>query len=290
MSMIRTDLAVEAAEFHRQQPDAALPGVTQEEWQSEGIGVTRVHITSQEGAALLEKPEGTYLTLELSAVKRREADAFQRAVHALAESLRALLPEQESKSVLVVGLGNRLVTPDAVGPRVVDQILVTRHLIAHAPEHFGSFRPVSALAAGVLGTTGLESGELVQGVIQQVHPELILAVDALAARSAQRLCSTVQVGDTGIVPGSGVGNSRQALNQNTLGVPVIAIGVPTVVDAGTLARDLTGQQGEDELSEMLVTPKDIDVQISDLSKVIGYGINLALQEGLDIPDIDLFLS
>ena len=147
-----------------------------------------------------------------------------------------------------------------------------------------------AVAAGVLGTTGVESGELVRALVRAIRPGAVIAVDALAARSVHRLCSTVQLADTGIIPGSGIGNARVALNRQTLGVPVIAVGVPTVVDAATLAADLTGQEGEQELGRMLVTPKDIDVLVSDAAKVIGYGISLALQEGLEIEDVDLFLS
>ncbi len=290
VGIIRTDLAVEAAEYHRSPESDTIPGVTQREYEREGCMVHQVTITSQQAAELLEKPVGTYVTLDLSPVTRRETDAFQRAVRAFSHELRSAVSVKKSSPVLVFGLGNRFVTPDSVGPRAADQILVTRHLLQQEPEHFAPFRPVSALSAGVLGTTGLESSELVQAVVKQTSPSLVLAVDALAARSVTRLCTTVQIGNTGIVPGSGVGNARNALNEETLGVPVIAIGVPTVVDAGTLAADLTGQEGDAALGSLLVTPKDIDTQVSDLSKVIAYGINLALQEGLDIPDIDLFLS
>lgn len=290
MNRPRTDLAVEATELLSTQGAEKCPGVEIEEGQSEGFAVTRVRITDPKGAEAVGKPQGSYRTLELTGLLRREAGAFPRAAQALAQELGALLPEGDRQAALVVGLGNRMVTPDAVGPRTADQILVTRHLIAHSPEQFGPFRPVAALAAGVLGTTGVESGELIRAVCEAIQPEIVVAVDALAARSVHRLCSTVQLADTGIIPGSGVGNARTALNQETLGVPVIAIGVPTVVDAITLAADLTGQSPEGELTDLLVTPKDIDVHISDMAKVIGYGINLALQPGLTVTDIDLFLS
>ena len=161
------------------------------------------------------------------------------------------------------------------------------------PEHFGSFRPVASLSAGVLGTTGMESGELVQAVCRDLKPACVIAVDALASRSLERLCRTVQLSDTGIAPGSGVGNHRQALDRETLGVPVLAVGVPTVVEASTLAADLLGQEDLPPLGEgreLLVTPKDIDSQVDDLAKVIGYGISLALQPGLDVADLDLLLS
>lgn len=287
----RTDLALEATQLLNQTVTEAISGVTQEERTTEGFPVIQVDITTEEGAEAIGKPQGRYLTLDLNGLLRREADAFPRAARALAQELGSLLPQAaDSASALVVGLGNRLVTPDAVGPRAADYTMVTRHLIHQAPEQFAPFRPVSALAAGVLGTTGVESGELVKALAGQIHPDFIIAVDALAARSVHRLCSTVQLADTGIIPGSGVGNARQALNQETLGVPVIAVGVPTVVDAATLAADLTGQTPDNALGSLLVTPKDIDVLVSDVAKVIGYGLNLALQEGLTVEDVDLFLS
>ena len=194
---------------------------------------------------------------------------------------------------LVVGLGNRAITPDALGPKVHDYTLVTRHLVEGCPEHFGGFRPVAALSAGVLGTTGMESGELVQAVCRRLEPACVVAVDALASRSLKRLCRTVQLSDTGIAPGSGVGNHRAALDRASLGVPVLAVGVPTVVDGATLAADLLGTAELPPLGEgrdLLVTPKDIDSQVSDLAKVIGYGIGLALHPGLRVEDLDLLLS
>ena len=194
---------------------------------------------------------------------------------------------------LVVGLGNRAITPDALGPKVHDHTLVTRHLVEGCPEHFGGFRPVAALSAGVLGTTGMESGELVQAVCRRLKPACVVAVDALASRSLKRLCRTVQLSDTGIAPGSGVGNHRAALDRASLGAPVLAVGVPTVVDGATLAADLLGTAELPPLGEgreLLVTPKDIDSQVSDLAKVIGYGIGLALHPGLRVEDLDLLLS
>ena len=173
-------------------------------------------------------------------------------------------------------------------------MLATRHLAGE--ELFSGFRPVSVLAPGVLGTTGIEAGEVVRGVMDRVHPSLVIAVDALAARRLSRLMCTIQLTDTGITPGSGVGNARAALDERTLGVPVIAIGVPTVVDGATLAHDITEQTGSecealgDLRSPVLVTTKDIDRQASDVARVIGYGINLALHPDLTVTDIDLFLS
>ena len=183
------------------------------------------------------------MTLELDGLARREEDAFGRAARALAAELGALLGLAPGAPALVVGLGNRAITPDNIGPKAADQTMVTRHLVERVPEHFGSFRPVAALAAGVLGTTGMESGEVVRAVAEQIKPACVVAVDALASRSLRRVCRTIQLADTGITPGSGVGNARAALNAETLGVPVIAVGVPTVVDAATLTCDVLAEAG-----------------------------------------------
>ena len=180
-----------------------------------------------------------------------------------------------------------------MGPKVHEYTLVTRHLVRQVPEHFGDLRPVASLSAGVLGTTGMESGELVRAVSERLRPACVIAVDALASRSLKRVCRTVQLADTGIAPGSGVGNHRAALDRASLGVPVIAVGVPTVVDGATLAADLLGTEELPPLGEgrdLMVTPKDIDSQVADLSKVIGYGIDLALQPSLTLEDLDLLLS
>ncbi len=294
----RTDLALESAQIWREaEKKESLPGVEQIESQREGISVTTVKITSAEGAQALGKPMGTYITLHLADLLQWEKDALLRAAKAIAAELSPLLPE--SGPVLVAGLGNRSITPDAVGPLVHDHTVVTRHLVEREPEQFGAFRAVAALSAGVLGTTGMESGELLQSVVEKIHPVCVVAVDALAARDLDRVCATIQIADTGIVPGSGVGNSRAALNKETMGVPVIAIGVPTVVDAATLAADLLekaglGHMAPEALSEagrsLMVTPRDIDSRVAELSKLVGYGINLALQPGLSLEDMELFLS
>lgn len=296
----RTDLALEAkAIWEEGARGGELRGVTTRETEREGFAVTRVDIVDDQGARALGKPCGAYVTVELDGLERREQDAFGRAARAVAAELSALLKLKPGESVLVVGLGNRAITPDAVGPLAVEHTMVTRHLVEKLPEHFGSFRPVSALAAGVLGTTGVESGELVKAVAEKIRPGCIIAVDALASRSMDRVCTTVQLANTGIVPGSGVGNHRAALNRETLGVPVIAVGVPTVVDAGTLAADILAEAGQEGLDPealagagegLMVTPRDIDQRVADLVKVIGYGINLALQPGLTIEDVDLSLS
>ena len=297
----RTDLALEAKELWTEsaEKETKLEGVRARDSLREGYQVTTVDILDEQGASSLGKPVGSYVTVQLDALARREEDAFGRAARAIAAELNGLLKLPEEATCLVVGLGNRAITPDAIGPGVADHTMVTRHLVEQAPEHFGSFRPVAALAAGVLGTTGVESGELVKAVAEKIRPGCIIAVDALASRSMDRVCTTVQLANTGIVPGSGVGNHRAALNRETLGVPVIAVGVPTVVDAGTLAADILAEAGQEGLDPealagagdgLMVTPRDIDQRVADLVKVIGYGINLALQPGLTIEDVDLSLS
>ena len=297
----RTDLAVEATQLWQEQAGETtqLRGVQARDSVREGYKVTTVRILDESGAQALGKPVGTYITVELDGLLRREEDAFPRAARALAAELRGLLDLKEGDAVLVAGLGNRALTPDGIGPKAADYTLVTRHLVEQVPEQFGAFRPVSALAAGVLGTTGMESGELISAVVEKTRPACVLAVDALASRSLRRVGRTVQLSDTGIVPGSGVGNHRMALNRETLGVPVIAIGVPTVVDAATLACDLLSEAGREDLDpaalsgageNLIVTPREVDTQVGDLAKVIGYGIDLALQSGLDVADIDLLLS
>ena len=285
MKNVRTDLALESGALY---DGGSVDGVEVEEFTRSGWKVTRVKVLSEGGAQALGKPVGTYLTLDLTDYQSAGTDAFPRAVEAVGTCLNELLPRRQG-CALIVGLGNRTVTPDAIGPRAADRVLVTRHLHDQAPGQFDHFFPVAALAAGVLGTTGIESGALVSAVCREIQPAFILAVDALAARSVKRLCTTIQIADTGITPGSGVGNARKALNQATLGVPVIALGIPTVVDGATLAHEV-GASESHALEGVLVTPKDIDSLVAELSRVVGYGINTCLQEGLSVADMDYFLG
>lgn len=290
----RTDLAMEAAQGL--QSAARTQGVLRAETVEEGVTVTTVEIATPQAAKVLGKPKGRYVTLDLGPVRRREAAGFQRACRILAAELAKMLPQGEGKEegpVLVAALGNRDITPDAVGPLAHGHLLVTRHLVDQLPEAFGGFRPVAAVAAGVLGDTGVESADLIRAVVEQVRPVCVVAIDALAAQSMKRLCTTVQLCDTGVAPGSGVGNSRAALNRETLGVPVIAVGVPTVVDAGTLARDVLEEAGKGELEPealgtggLFVTPRDIDQRVAECAKLIGYAVSLALQPGLSQEDLE----
>ena len=296
MRMRRTDLALEARELWQEGAERtdALPGV--EAWESlrEGIPVSTVQVLDQAGERALGKPRGRYVTLTLEGLASRAEDIFSRSVHAVAAELTQLMADlPQNGLVLVAGLGNRAITPDAIGPKVRQHTLVTRHLVRQMPEHFGALRPVASVAAEVLGETGVESGELVRAVCEKLGPACVVAVDALASRSLKRLCRTVQLADTGITPGSGVGNHRMGLTRESLGVPVIAVGVPTVVDGATLAADLLGTDDLPNLegdSSLLVTPKDIDSQVSDLSKVVGYGLSMALQPGMALEELELLLS
>ena len=294
----RTDLALEARELWQESAEktSRLPGVKAAKQRQEGYPVTRVDILDERGEEALGKPRGSYLTIDLTTFWQRKPDFFERAVRAVGGQLKALVPAEGP--VLVVGLGNRAMTPDAVGPLAADSVLVTRHLIAAQPRHFAGFRPVAVQRTGVLGTTGVESAESVRGLVEQVEPALVIAIDALASRRVGRVCATVQLSDTGIIPGSGVGNHRGALNRETLGVPVLAIGVPTVVDSATLAADLLEESGitdydgealQKSRQNLMVTPRDIDQQVRDLGKVICYGINWALQD-LEIDEMNALLS
>lgn len=291
----RTDLAVEAIENHK--TAAVLPHVRQSDRTLEGFAVHEVRILSEDAAREIGKPQGRYLTLELDALIRREEDAFPRACKALSTLLRELLPRPNDGAVLIAGLGNRMITPDAIGPQTADHVIATRHLVAQSPAIFADWRPVSALAPGVLGQTGVETGEVICGVLDRVRPAAVIAVDALAAGRLSRLLRTVQLADTGITPGAGVGNARAALNEETLGVPVIAVGVPTVVDGATLAHEISSQLGQpdcealDDLSQpVMITTRDIDREVADISRMIGYAVNMALHPHLSVADIDLYLS
>jgi len=283
MRMIRTDLAMEAHACWKESAGetSELKGVIARDETLRGFPLTRVEIVDNEGAAALQKPQGTYLTLDVSRCQGPEG--LQEAAGAVAELLEPLLPEEGP--TLVAGLGNPAMTPDALGPRCMDHLLITRHLKNVLPQ----LRETAALSGGVLGTTGLEAAEWVQGVAEHMKPAAVIVVDALAARSLDRLCQSVQLSDTGLVPGSGVGNHRMALNRETLGVPVISVGVPTVVSLETIIHDLTDDCGNPPRNGFFLTPDAIDEKIKKLSKIIAYGINLALQPGLTVTDLDALL-
>ena len=297
---IHTDLAMEAHELWKKDSDQTtkLSGVEAYDEAHGGFRINTVRILDERGSDTLGKPVGTYITLQLDGLINRQENAFSTAAELLSQQLRGLIKLPVFSSFLVAGLGNNAITPDAIGPETLRSILVTRHLKTRVPEAFAGFKDVAAVQSGVLGTTGIESADIISSVCSRLNPDVVIAIDALASLRTDRLCRTVQISDTGIVPGSGVGNTRSALNQDTLGIPVIAIGVPTVVDAATMAAELVSNAGitlpEDasfgENADLIVTPRDIDSNVRDISKIIGYGINLALHDGLTIEDIDMFLG
>lgn len=296
----KIDLALEAKEFVEgsAQKTTRLSGVKAEEDTVFGLPMTRVKILDRSGEEALGKPKGTYLTLELEELPR-DREEILRAARAVAAMLEELPDLPQDGLVLVTGLGNRRVTPDAIGPKTADALLVTRHLVQTLPEPFASLRPVAALAPGVTGSTGMESGEIIGSVIKKLKPVCLIAVDALAARRQERVCRTIQIADTGIVPGSGVGNARMALDREALGIPVIAVGVPTVVDAGTLCLDLLEDAGENnfdpsifrgEGAEWFVTPRNVDSQVDILSRILGLGISTALHVDFSVEDVEKWTS
>ena len=284
----RTDLAVEAEAIHRSAAAVTeLPGVRAEETERRGFAVTEVHVLDVAGENALCKPIGDYYTLALDPLLRREDDAFENAAQTLAELLRGVLPLMPDASVLVVGLGNREITPDAIGPEAVRNLIVTRHLGSELPEALTGLTSVAACQPGVLGQTGIESLALVKSAMQTAQPDVVIVIDALAAAEPGRLFRTVQLTDTGIVPGSGVGNSRQEFSRRTLGVPVVAVGVPTVMDAaGALQPALT----RDMPQGLLVTLRDVDARVREMGRLVGYGCDLALHRGLSLAEIPTFLS
>jgi spore protease len=303
MPINRTDLAMECFE---NADGGAIPGAQVSHWESGGIEITEVLITDNEASQLLDKPKGAYLTLECPLLLERDPDARLAMASLLAEEIGRMLPDGDvSAPVLVVGLGNRGITPDALGPGVVDRTLVTRHMLG-APWAQSGMNSVCAVAPGVLGITGIESMELVEALVKAISPRAILCVDSLAARDSHRIGCTIQLTDTGIQPGAGVGNHRKPLTRQSVGVPVISVGMPTVVYAATLARDafawLADRQddGKDheaalqdmeqtllggEIGEMIVTPREIDAIIQDASGIIASAVNRALQPTLSDAEI-----
>lgn len=315
MYQIRTDLALETQE-KMQEDHIELKGVRfLEEKINKSLTISTVVIETENGAKTMGKPRGTYITIEAGNMDEEDEDYHREISVQLAKIIKKLIKgKKEELSVLVVGLGNREVTPDALGPRVVDNLFITRHIVKEYGKYaFGSEKVnrISSIVPGVMAQTGMESLEIIHGIVDETKPDLVIAVDALAARSTKRLNRTIQVTDTGINPGSGVGNHRHGLNEKSLGVPVISIGIPTVVDAATIvndtmfnliaalsqnrAFDMLGSSLEElndgekyelirellapNLNAMFVTPKDIDESVKRLSFTISEGINIAFMGG-----------
>lgn len=307
----RTDLASERKDLYRKANNLKeeIDGIeTEEEKVNDNINISRVKVTNENGKNAIGKPIGNYITIDFKSLKIAGNDEIQAASEVLTKELKELLQKhvEPQDPILVVGLGNIYVTPDALGPKVINEVDVTRHLLEYMPEVMDkSTREVSAVSPGVLGTTGIETVEILKGIVDNVKPKLVIVIDALASRSIERISSSVQLADTGIVPGAGVGNARKELTQESLGIPVIALGIPTVVEAATIAADsLTlfiqkvQEQGEsnDFLNKLqeddkyniikeilapeeynfIVTPKEIDALIEKMKDVVARGINFAI--------------
>ena len=319
---MRTDLALEQREMLREKDDSEINGVEIETEETGNIVVTWVKITNEQGAEAMGKPIGNYITIESEAMKENDAETHEEIIKIMAQKLGQLHQLSRNGAVLAAGLGNWQVTPDALGPKVIEKLLVTRHMNDIMPDELrNEVRSVAAIAPGVMGTTGIETGEIIKGVAEKVEPDLIVAIDALAARRTNRINATIQMTDTGINPGAGMGNMRMRLNKETLGVPVIAIGVPTVVDAATLVNDTMNRmlaemaheapQGsafyemlmnleDDEkyglireilnpyAGNMFVTPKEVDAVIDRLTNIIANAVNIALHPGVESGDINKY--
>ena len=279
---IRTDLALESKERLEAEKNE-MRGVIFEEHFDEkrNVTITKVTIETENGAKAIGKPVGTYLTLEAPDMALPDEGSHREVSEVLAEQLRALMKEN-MESVLVVGLGNREVTPDALGPEVIGNLYITRHILREYGEYAFPDKKVAAISGivpGVMAQTGMETLEIIKGIINETSPQLVIAIDALAARSVKRLGRTIQIADTGINPGSGVGNHRKGLNEETLGVPVVAIGVPLVVDAATIVYDAC--QDADKIPNgivgMFVTPKNIDEMVKSLSYTISEALNMTFE-------------
>lgn len=311
MYNFRTDLASERRDIYQKSNNIGkdIDGIeSKAEEINENIKLEKVKITNENGEKAIGKPIGNYITIDVKNLKIIQEDDLQKAADILSKELKQILDNHidEKGEVLVVGLGNIYVTPDSLGPKVINEIEVTRHIINYMPQYVEEgTRMVSAIAPGVLGTTGIETLEILKGIIDNIKPKLIIAIDALASRSIERISSTVQLSDTGIVPGAGVGNKRNEISINTLGIPVVAIGIPTVVETAVLVNDsldlfieklqdnaksneylnnLKEADNYEEIKEILipkdynliVTPKEIDDLIENMKEIVSRGINQAL--------------
>ncbi len=311
MYNFRTDLATERRDIYQKasKQEGEIDGIesTKEEV-NENIKVERVKITNENGEKAIGKPVGNYITIDIKKLKIAQEEEIEQAANTLSNELKKILDEHVDKQgeILVVGLGNIYVTPDSLGPKVINEIDVTRHIINYLPQYVEEgTRMVSAIAPGVLGTTGIETVEILKGIVDNIHPKLVIVIDALASRSIERISSTVQLSDTGIVPGAGVGNTRSEISIKTLGIPVIAIGIPTVVETAVLVNDsldlfieklqdeaksndylnkLKEEDNYEEIKEalvpkdynLIVTPKEIDELIENMKDIVAIGINNSL--------------
>ena len=310
MYNFRTDLALERTNIYRKANKLEqIDGIeTEDEEIDKNINVSRVKITNEKGEEAIGKKKGVYVTIDLKRFKLADDDEIQKASEILSNELKNILRAHisDKDDILVVGLGNIYVTPDSLGPKVINEIDVTRHIIKYLPQYIDeNTRPVTAISPGVLGTTGIETYEILKGIVDNVKPKLLIVIDALASRSIDRISSTIQIADTGIVPGAGVDNERREISERTLGIPVIALGIPTVVESAVLVNDcldllierlqseaksniflnqLKAQENYEGIKDilnpqdynMIVTPKEIDDLIENMKDVVARGINMSL--------------
>lgn len=288
MIKVRTDLAVEAHELSKKEAAEAteIDGVISRVEETGRITITRVDITNENGERALGKARGSYVTIDAPDLKY-SLETYEKVCKIISDEIHKMADIDNDTLTLVVGLGNRDITPDALGTSVVSKLLITRHLKESMSNIFGSgIGSVCAIAPGVSGTTGIETADIIKSVISRVSPDLIIAVDALAAADIERISNTIQISDTGIQPGAGVGNNRDGLNEYTTGVKVIAIGVPTVIDASTISKTEIPK----EMAPLMVTTKDIDLVIERSAKTVANGINLALHRDMSLRDVESFIG
>lgn len=324
MIKIYTDLAVEARELYNEKNNVEIQGVSVDVEEKESYTITRVEVLDKNGMEIMGKPMGKYITVEVPSMNNADEDLKDEISLILSNEIKKMGLNKPESKILIIGLGNWNISSDALGPRIVERILVTRqYFVNFNKEYDDTMSSVAAMAPGVMGITGIESIDIIQGVVERIKPDLLIAVDALASRKMNRVGTTIQLSDTGISPGSGVGNKRKTLNKENLGIPVLSIGVPTVVDAATMVSDtldliinamkedaevgkefynildaLEEEERYSLVSEVLnpfmantiVTPKDIDVLIDDTSAIIANALNIALHKGIELNDVNRYIT
>ncbi|AFM01579.1 MULTISPECIES: GPR endopeptidase [Desulfitobacterium] len=317
---VNIDLAVEAHELLRGDAETEIPGVSMEKEELEHATVTTIKILNEQGIQEMGRPKGTYITIDVPEVHDNNYLIHQDITKTLSDKLSELMNLPEEASILLVGLGNWNATPDALGPQVIDKSLVTRHLFNYTPEELrGKLRKVSAIAPGVLGITGIETAEIIRGIVEHVKPDLVIAIDALAAGSLERIGTSIQISDTGISPGAGVGNRRTGINEETLGCRVIAIGLPTVMNAAIIAnncleslldelktspslyrlyKEFSPKSFEQILEKalypyhnnLMVTPKEIDSLIETTARIIAGALGMSLHPGISVEEYQMYMQ
>lgn len=323
MKHIYTDLAIESRQIYEADNKKEIEGVSVEVEEEKFYSISRVKVLNQSGSKKINKPVGTYITMDVPSLDKTDEDLKDEISISLAKIIKDLVKDYKKDKILIIGLGNWKISSDSLGPRVVDRVLVTRQYFINFKKEFDdSMANVAAMSPGVMGITGIETYDIVKGIVDKIKPDLLIAIDALSSRKLNRISTTIQITDTGINPGSGVGNDRGALDKDRIGIPVVAIGIPTVVNAATMARDtieliidslkeLSGDNkefyrllgtlsSEDQymlieealgtsMSNIIVTPKDIDVLIDDFSIILANGLNMAIHPGIDLKDVNRYI-